>query len=152
MHRLLTLGTLVLSLLAPLVLRPALALTPPPAGDELVHKVTAQTFTDAAQKRVSQRLTVNAGQDLKIVLPRLYGGHIWKRRVEDDPAGCLTYLKDDQFYDSSQARPGDVSYVAYIYHAETAGHVKIEFRHLRPRETFDHEGPSLVLDLDIKQP
>jgi hypothetical protein len=147
MHRLLILGAL--GLLAALSLRPALAL---PAGDELVHKVTAQKFTDAPQKRVSQRMALTAGEDLKIVLPRLYGGHIWKRRVEDDPAGCLKYLKDDQFYDSSQARPGDVSYVAYIYHAETAGHVKIEFRHLRPRETFDHEGPSLVLDLDIKQP
>ncbi len=146
MRRLLALAALMLTTLAGGTALPASLSN---AAGEVIRKVAADRFTEAAKRHVSEAQNLRPGDDLKVVLPRLFAGHIWKRQLDDQPDGCLKFVKDDQFYESDNVRPGEVSYVAYIFHAEAKGRVKLEFRHLRPREKFDAEGPSFVLELNI---
>lgn len=117
--------------------------------EEIVKKVLAESFRETKDNHIAQELKLRTGEELTIVLPRLFGGHVWKRRIRDGREACLPFVRDDQFYDGGDIRPGDVSYVAYTFKAVEPGRLKLEFRLLRPRETFEKDGPSYLVDLEI---
>lgn len=122
----------------------------PPRADEETVAIRPEDFKQAERQRVVQKLKLRVGEELTIVLPRLYGGHIWKRQFDHGPEG-LPLVGEDQFYQGGDVKPGDISYVAYTFRAEKPGPVKLEFRFDRARVPFrDSTGPSYLAEIDVK--
>lgn len=118
--------------------------------DVTIKKVETEKFEEAKDRSVEVPLSVKQGEQVWVALPRLFGGYVWERKAKKRDAKAFKYVKDDQFFQMKDARPGEVTYVAYLFEATEPGEAEYEFRLVRPLDKDKEAAATVTLKLDIE--